>query len=254
MSPIGIIAGTSLFQINFLGGTKEEGGVKKLKVETKYGIVDVQVQLPFRLATTTEHNIEAEVVFIPRHGKKSNIPPHKVNHHANMMAFKELGVEKVISVTSVGSLKQDIKPKSLIVPHDYIGMWNIPTFYDDKIVHVTPSLDKELRKSIVEVAKSMRIDIIPTGIYFQTTGPRLETKAEIKMMKDYADVVGMNMASEATLAAELGLRYANISTVDNYAHGVTEAELSYKKIVAEASPDKGREDLIRLLMNVIQVL
>ncbi len=234
---LGIIGGTSLFDSKFLDDAKEK------EIETKYGTV----YLLFTAAARSH-----EVVFIPRHGKEKNIPPHKINHKANIMAFKELNVEKIVGVTSVGSLKLAIKPRSLIVPHDYISLCSIPTFYDDEIVHVTPELDGGLRRSVIKVAKDLGVDLVEEGVYFQTVGPRLETRAEINLIRNYADVVGMNMASEATLAKELGLRYANISTVDNYAHGIIpEEELDYKKIVEAAS--KSRKDLEKVLMKLIEV-
>ena len=229
---LGIIGGTSLFDTKLLEDAKEK------EVETKYGTV-------YLLFT-------ADVVFIPRHGKERNIPPHRINYKAHLAAFKDLGVEKIIGVTSVGSLKRDIKPRSLIVPHDYISLCSIPTFYDDEIVHITPGLDAGLRNTLIKVAKDFGgIDLVEKGVYFQTVGPRLETRAEINLMKNYADVVGMNMASEATLAKELELRYANISTVENYAHGIiAEEELDYKKIVDAAS--KSMKDLEKVLMKVIE--
>ncbi len=231
---LGIIGGTSLFgtKTKFLGDAKEK------EVETKYGTV-------YLLFT-------ADVVFIPRHGKERNIPPHRINYKAHLAAFKDLGVEKIIGVTSAGSLKHDIKPRSLVVPHDYISLCSIPTFYDDEIVHITPGLDAGLRNTLIKVAKDFGgIELIEKGVYFQTVGPRLETRAEINFIKNYADVVGMNMASEATLAKELGLRYANISTVENYAHGIIAGEeLDYKKIVDAAS--KSMKDLEKVLMKVIE--
>ncbi|MBA7516178.1 S-methyl-5'-thioinosine phosphorylase [subsurface metagenome] len=230
---LGIIGGTSLFDTKVLEGAKER------EVETKYGTV-------YLLST-------ADVVFIPRHGKDRNIPPHRINHKANMAAFKQLGVEKIVGATSAGSLKLDIKPRSLIVPHDYISLCSIPSFYDDELVHVTPCLDEGLRKSILKVAKDSGIDTVEKGVYFQTVGPRLETRAEINFIKNYADVIGMSMASEATLAKELGLRYANVSTVDNYAHGIiAEEELDYKKIVDAAS--KSMADLEKVLMKLIEIM
>jgi 5'-methylthioadenosine phosphorylase len=233
MTP-GIIGGTSLFGTKFLEDAKEK------EVETEYGTV-------YFLFT-------ADVVFIPRHGKERNIPPHRINYKANLAAFKDLGVEKIIGVTSVGSLKRDIKPRSLVVPHDYISLCSIPTFYDDEIVHITPGLDSGLRNTLIKVAKDFGgIDLVEKGVYFQTVGPRLETRAEINLIKNYADVVGMNMASEATLAKELGLRYANISTVDNYAHGIiAEEELDYKKIADAAS--KSMKDLENVLIRLIEVV
>lgn len=235
---LGIIGGTSLF------GTKTEflEAANEREVNTKYGTV-------YLLFT-------ADVVFIPRHGKTRNIPPHRMNYKAYLAAFRDLGVENIIGVTSVGSLKRDINPQSLVVPHDYIGLFNILTYYDNEIVHVTPGLDESLRERIIEAAQDLGIEIVDRGVYFQTLSPRLETKAEINLIKDYADVVGMNMASEATLAKELELRYANISSVDNYAHGIIaaegEEELDYKQIVEAAA--KNREKLELLLMKLIDAL
>jgi 5'-methylthioadenosine phosphorylase len=229
---LGIIGGTSLF------GTKLTEDAKEEEIATKYG----SVYLLFADAQ--------EVIFLPRHGKARNIPPHRINFNANMQAFKELGVEKIIGATSVGSLKREITPRSLVVPHDYINLWTIPTIYDDEIAHVTPSLDDGLRHIIIEAAKDLGMNPVEQAVYFQTIGPRLETKAEIRFMKNYADVVGMNMASEATLATELGLRYADISTVDNYAHGIIEEEaLDYKKIIEDGA--KSRMDLERVLIKLI---
>ena len=238
---LGIIGGTSLF------GTKLLEDAKEKEIETKYGTV----YLLFTAATTHE------VVFIPRHGKERNIPPHRMNYKAYLAAFRDLGIENIIGVTSVGSLKRDIKPQSLVVPHDYISLCSIPTFYDDELVHVTSGLDEQLRTAIIEVATDFDAAVITRGVYFQTPGPRLETRAEIDFIRNYADVIGMNMASEATLAKELGLRYANISSVDNYAHGIIaegegEEELDYKQIVEAAA--KNREKLEVLLMKLIDSL
>ena len=232
---LGIIGGTSLFDTKLLGDAKGR------EVDTPYGTV-------YLLVSTAVHS--QEIVFLPRHGKDRNIPPHRINYKANMQAFKELEVEEIIGVTSVGSLKRAITPHSLVVPHDYVGLFNILTYYDNEIVHVTPGLDEGLRQRIIGAAQDLNIEIVDRSVYFQTLSPRLETKAEIKLIKDYADVVGMSMASEATLATELGLRYANISTVDNYAHGiVAEEALEYKDIIEAAS--KSREKLEKVLLRVI---
>ena len=230
----GIIGGTSLFDTKLLDYAQER------EIKTEYGPV-------YALFATV---YSQEIVFIPRHGKEQNIPPHRINYRANMYAFKDLGVEEVIGVTSVGSLKRTITPQSLIVPHDYISLFSVPTYYDKELVHVTPGLDESLRKRIIDAARALDIEVIDQGVYFQTLGPRLETKAEINFIKNYADVVGMNMASEATLATELELRYANISTVDNYAHGIVEKPLEYKDIVAAAA--KSCADLERVLLKIFE--
>ena len=228
---IGIIGGTSLLGTSL-------GDLKEGWIETEYGEVYV---LKGR-----------DAIFIPRHGKETKIPPHKIDYRANIGAFKKEGIKKVVGVNSVGSLKKELKPGSVVVPDDYIAPGNIPTFHDDEIVHITPRLDEELRQEIIKAAKEMSIDVIGKGVYFQTTGPRLETKAEINFMKNFADLVGMSLASEATLAQELGIAYASICSVDNYAHGIGEGELDFEKVVEEASKD--REDLKKLILRLIEEL
>ena len=242
---LGIIGGTSLFGTKLLEGAVEgavEGAsAEPREVETEYGTA--------YLLFSSKAEAEDSFYFLPRHGRAKNIPPHKINYRANIAAFKQLGVRKIIGVTSVGSLKLGIKPQSFVVPHDYINLCGTPSFYDDQLVHITPGLSEDLRVALIKVVRglNLNIELVESGVYFQTSGPRLETRAEINFIKNYADIVGMNMASEATLARELGLEYANLSTVDNYAHGISDSdeELDYEKIVEAAS--KIREDLEKVL-------
>lgn len=230
---LGIIGGTSLFETELLRGGERE-------VSTAYGTVFLR-DLSIR---------GIELFFIPRHGRDQNIPPQRINFRANLQAFKALGVDEIIGVTSVGSLKREIPPHTFIVPHDYISLFSIPTFFEHELVHVTPGLDEALRQRVIAAARSLGFPVIARGVYFQVLGPRLETRAEINLIRQYADVVGMSMASEATLATELGLRYANISSVDNYAHGIVAEPLAYQDIVESAA--RSREDLERVLLTVLE--
>ncbi|TLZ57974.1 MAG: MTAP family purine nucleoside phosphorylase [Methanobacteriota archaeon] len=171
-----------------------------------------------------------QVAFLPRHGKDHRIPPHKLNHRANLWALKEIGATYVIGTSSTGSLKKTIRPGSFVVPDDFVGFWDIPTYYDDRVVHSTPSLDPSVRAALSEAAKDAKAVVRDRGVYVQTTGPRLETRAEIAFFKSIGDVVGMTMASEATLASELGLSYASLCTVDNFAHGIVDEPLTFETI------------------------
>src|SRR5216110_3569421 len=171
-----------------------------------------------------------QVAFLPRHGKDHRIPPHKLNHRANLWALKEIGATYVIGTSSTGSLKKAIRPGSFVVPDDFVGFWDIPTYYDDRVVHSTPSLDASLRAALSEAAKDAKAVVQDRGVYVQTTGPRLETRAEIAFFKKIGDVVGMTMASEATLASELGLPYASLCTVDNFCNGIVDEPLTFEKI------------------------
>lgn len=173
---------------------------------------------------------DTEVVVLSRHGPEHTIPPHRINHRANLWALKEMGVRRIVAASSVGSLNRNLRPGTLVVPHDYLCLWDIPTFHDDRVVHVTPGLDEGIRAALVSAAKGKGIASRARAVYAQTRGPRLETKAEIRLLRDYADVVGMTMASEATLAAELALAYGSVCTVDNYAHGLTQKPLTYEAI------------------------
>jgi len=229
---IGIIGGTSLFGTEFLKGFKEEW------IETGHGKAYVLTG--------------DDAVFIPRHGKDRKIPPHKINHLANIKALEMKGVKKIIGINSVGSLKRELKPGSVVIADDYISMWDVPTVHDDKIVHITPALDEGLRQEIIKAARETGMEVIPNGIYFQVPGPRLETKAEVRFMSNFADLVGMSLASEATLAQELGIAYASICSVDNYANGVVQEKLDFEKVVEKASKD--REDLRKLLLKLIEEL
>ena len=173
---------------------------------------------------------DVTVIFLPRHGKDHRIPPHKLNHRANLWALKDLGATHIIGTSSTGSLKRTIRPGTFVVPHDFVSFWDIPTFYDDRVVHATPTLDEPLRTALVAGANASQATVKDQGVYVQTTGPRLETRAEIAFFKKIGDVVGMTMASEATLASELGIPYASLCTVDNFAHGIVDEPLSFEQI------------------------
>ncbi len=216
---------------------------KSVKVKTKYGEASDSIEVGIFSGKT--------IAFLPRHGKKRNIPPHRINYKANIFALKKLGVKKIIGVTSVGSLKKKIKPPCVFIPNDYINLWNVQTYYKKKIVHVTPEIDKNMRKIVIGQAKKNDAKIFD-GIYVQTTGPRLETKAEINLLKNYADVVGMNMSAEATLSKELGLRYVNISSVDNYANGIIKESLTFKQILQNARENS--KQIKKILKNVVRVM
>jgi len=188
-----------------------------------------------------------EVVFLPRHGPHG-IPPHRINHRANIYALKKLGVCEVIGVNSVGSLKKEIPPGWIVIPHDYLSPWQIVTFYENQAVHITPALHEGLRELLIRAAAKSGANFLKEGVYIQTIGPRLETKAEIAMLRNFGDVVGMTMAHEATLCQELGLGYASICSVDNYCHGIVEGPLSEEEISQRAKENAVQINRILSLM------
>jgi len=214
---LAVIGGSGLYELDLLEGATGR------EVPTPYGAPSARVVVG-RIG-------RAGVAFLARHGTAHGIPPHRINHRANLWALKELGARRVFATGSVGSLRRELRPGTMAVPHDYLCLWDLPTFHDDKVVHTTPTLDEGMRRTIVAAAKRNKVAVRGRAVYAQTRGPRLETKAEIRLLADYADVVGMTMASEATLAAELGLGYACLCTVDNFAHGIAARPLTYEAIV-----------------------
>lgn len=199
MPKIAIISGCAFESKKFLKLFKQQ------IVKTMYGNVLLYVK--------------NKVVFLPRHGKNKSIPPHRQNDKANICALNLLGVEKIFAINSVGSLKESIKLGTFIVPDDYVH-FDPDSFFEFELKSIAPELDAKLRKEIIGAAKKANVKTKNKVVYIQTKGPRFETKAEIKIIKSWGDVVGMTMANEATLAQELGIPYACICLVDNFAHGI----------------------------------
>jgi 5'-methylthioadenosine phosphorylase len=112
-------------------------------------------------------------------------------------------------------------------------------------LHIIPTLAEEVRRKIIDSANRCKIDVTTEGVYWQTTGPRLETKAEIRMMAGYADVVGMTMASEAVIACELDIPYASICSVDNYCHGIVKKQLILQEITEGAQ--RNTDTILKIL-------
>jgi 5'-methylthioadenosine phosphorylase len=230
MAKTGVIAGTAFRRIGLL----EEAN--QVEVSTRFGRVTI---------------LESDdIIFVPRHGIDDSIPPHRINHRAHLTAFKDLGIPRIIGVNSVGSLKPEIPPRSILIPHDYINIWGIQTLFDDEIRHITPGLNEDLRRLILRVAKGRKIEVTGGGIYIQTTGPRLETRAEIHLLKQFGDVVGMTMANEATLAEELSIPYASICSVDNYCHGISKTPLTAEEILRNAGSNM--EKVKSLVLAIIE--
>jgi 5'-methylthioadenosine phosphorylase len=214
MAKTGVIAGTAFRRI----GLPEEAN-------------PLEVATPFGKVTLFESE---DMVFLPRHGMEDSTPPHRINHRAHLSAFKELAVPRIIGINSVGSLKPGIPPKTILIPHDYINLWGIQTLFDGEIRHITPGLNEGLRRLILGVSKKRNVEVTDGGIYIQTTGPRLETRAEIQLLQQFGDVVGMTMGNEATLSQELSIPYASICSVDNYCHGISQTLLTAEEILRNA--------------------
>lgn len=232
MAPLGVISGTVFIDTACFGTTEEKVVVN-----------------PFGQTLVMIHE---QMVFIPRHGRNPNdyILPHRINHQANIQALKDLGVCDIVGINSTGSLKMHLRPGTIVIPDDFIMLGSTPTAVVNRAVHITPSISSVIREELLEAARIRNIDTTDGGVYWQTQGPRFETKAEIAMMSRFADLVGMTMASEAVIAQELGLAYASICSVDNYAHGLGEKALTMDEIVQNAK--RNAEAVIRIIRQYME--
>jgi 5'-methylthioadenosine phosphorylase len=168
-----------------------------------------------------------DVAFLARHGYGHTIPPHEVNYRANIWALREEGAAEIVSVASVGGIRADLGPGTLVIPHQIIDYtWGRrSTFFeggDVPVSHVdfTRPYSEPLRQKLLAAARASGEPLLDGAVYAATQGPRLETAAEIdRLERDGADVVGMTGMPEAALARELDLPYAAIAVVVNHAAG-----------------------------------
>ena len=173
-----------------------------------------------------------EILFLARHGYGHTIAPHEVNYRANLWALKHAGADSVVSVASVGGIRNDIWPGTLVLPHQIIDYtWGrTSTFFEgpgSPVNHIdfTEPYSRSLRATILAAAAACGERVTDGGVYAATQGPRLETAAEINRLEgDGADIVGMTGMPEAALAREINLEYAAIAVVANYGAGRGDSE------------------------------
>lgn len=226
---IAFISGTSIAQSDLFATWKTH------TVKTRYGQVVCRRQDDF--------------VLINRHGPAAPLPPHRINHRANVSALTELGFVDVLALNSVGSLKPDLLPGTLVACSDYVCLQSGPeTFFDDELRGGAPGIESNLIPLLA--AKLAPEFALQTGkIYLQMRGPRFETRAEINIIKGWGDVVGMTAAHEADLCREAGLRYNLLAMVDNYANGIEGATIDFERFrdLVKANQQKVDRLLVRLL-------
>jgi 5'-methylthioadenosine phosphorylase len=191
-------------------------------------------------------------VLINRHGYGFPLPPHSINYRANIRALSELGFKDVLSLNSVGSLKADIPPGSIVSCSDYVCLQQGPaTFFDTELKGGAPGIANNLIPLLVD--KLAPEFTIPTGkVYVQMRGPRFETKAEIRVVRTWGDVVGMTAAHEADLCSEVGLRYNSLAVIDNYANGLEDTEIDFGKFKDLVKTNQERVN--RLFARILEIL
>ncbi|MCZ6829656.1 MAG: S-methyl-5'-thioinosine phosphorylase [Gammaproteobacteria bacterium] len=220
MSSTAVIGGTGL---NQLAGLEL---IRAHSPETPFGEPSAPVQ-EGRLAGNS-------VFFLPRHGTRHHLPPHKINYRANLWALRELGVERVVAVNAVGGIHAALGPGALVVPDQIIDYtWGREqSLYDGSgaaLDHIdfTRPYTAGLRAKLLQAAASCNIPCADGATYGATQGPRLETAAEVqRLLRDGCDLVGMTGMPEAALAVELGLAYAAICLVVNTAAGLSDEPIT----------------------------
>jgi len=207
---VGIIGGSGLYDPGIVENPVE------VRVSTPYGD-------PSDFIVVGEVS-GVKVAFLPRHGRGHRIPPHMINYRANMWALKTLGARWVISVSAVGSLREDYRPGDFVVPDQFIDMTKNRghyTFYDGPVtVHVSMAdpFCEDLRLRLIDSVKKQGYTVHEKGTYVCIEGPRFSTRAESRVWKEVfkADIIGMTLVPEVNLACEAQLCYATLAMITDY--------------------------------------
>ncbi len=205
---LAIIGGSGLYNIEGLSN------VESLKIKTPWG--DPSDELTKALFKSKE------VIFLPRHGRGHFISPTKINFRANIDALKQLGVTDIVSISAVGSLKEDLEPGMFVIVDQFIDRTfaRNKTFFDDDIVaHVSMAkpTSEGLMDACEESIKSENIQYKRGATYLVMEGPQFSTLAESNLYRTWgADVIGMTNMPEAKLAREAEIRYASISMITDF--------------------------------------
>lgn len=187
---------------------------REIRVATPYGPPSPFVSIGY--------HEDKKIAFIARHGTDHSIPPHGINFRANIYALTQLGVERIISVSSVGSLREDLRPGDFVFPDQFIDRTKNrrDTFFEGgQVVHISSAdpFCPETRSVFKGSAKKLGIPAHQSATYVCIEGPRFSTRSESKLFRLWgADVVGMTIYPECVLAREAQMCYASISMVTDY--------------------------------------
>lgn len=248
---IAVIGGTGVYDPDIL----DEAGLEK--VVTPFGAVEIN------LGRFKGKN----VAFLARHGAGHSIPPHRVNYRANIAALKKLGVRFVLATAAVGSLNQTMQPGHFVAVDQFIDLTKSrsQTYFeggDAGVTHtdMTEPYCPRMRELLQIAAKDLKIVVHAGGTYVCTEGPRFETPAEIRMIRQMGgDLVGMTGVPEVVLACELQMCYATVAFVTNFAAGMSPdpsegrvPRLSHQEVLDAMA--QNAQNIRRLIMQVIDRL
>lgn len=243
---LAVIGGTGLYKLADLQDVETHQPV------TRYGAASG----PVRIGTLAGHR----VAFLARHGEGHSLPPHKINYRANLAALQALGAQRVLALNTVGGITERFGPRVLACPDQLIDYtWGrISTICeepDTEVLHIDfgEPYTRALREAVLAAARRAGVDLVDGGCYGATQGPRLETRAEIvRMRRDGCDLVGMTGMPEAGLAREMGLDYACLGIVANWAAGAgpdPDEVITLQDVLDNvAAASSGLPDLLRALL------
>ncbi|WHZ17989.1 MAG: 5'-methylthioadenosine phosphorylase [Rhodanobacteraceae bacterium] len=234
---LAVIGGTGVYAFPGLENPESH------KVSTRWGAPSSAV------ATGTLQG--RRVAFLARHGEAHTLAPHRINYRANLAALHALGVRRIVGVNAVGGIRDDLGPRVLAIPDQLIDYtWGRASSFCDAdgepVLHVEfgEPYTAELRRALLDAARRAGVTVVDGGCYGATQGPRLETRAEIaRLRRDGCDLVGMTGMPEAVLARELGIDYACIAVVANWAAGCgpdPDAPISLDEIHAHLAAATGQ--------------
>jgi len=206
---IGIFGGTGIYDSGLLSEAKE------VSVDTPFGKTSDSITVGIFKGR--------KVAFMPRHGKKHTIPPHLINFRANIWAFKEMGIKRIIAPSAVGSLQERLKPGDFALPSQFIDFTKsrkTSLFEGEKVIHISVAdpFCPELQSAVIKTTDNLHLKIHKDCTYVCIEGPRFSTRAESKFYKNVigADIIGMTLVPECQLAREAQICYVSISTVTDY--------------------------------------
>ena len=161
------------------------------------------------------------VLFLARHGPRHTIPPHRVNYRANLDALRALGAEAIVTVSAVGSLQEELPPGSLVLPSQFVDFTKQrpTTFFDGgKVYHVSLAdpFCPDLLRAAADAGRALGTPFAEGKTYVCVEGPRFSTRAESRFFRGFADVIGMTLVPEVTLARERAVCYACLAMVTDF--------------------------------------
>lgn len=235
-----IIGGTGVYNVYKVTAKKE--------IETEYGkaifdVLDVDGE---------------EICFFSRHGSDHSVPPHKVNYKANMAGLKAIGITHIYGMVMVGSIDEDVREGSIVVIDDFLDFTSgrDATFFngDNGVVHHVDMTDpycSNLRTKFINKAEELGVEVVKTGVYVSTNGPRFETRTEIKMYQLVGGtVVGMTNVPEVVLAKELEMCYSAIGLISNMGCGMTNENLAQRD--HRGTITQAKEDVTNIILKVFK--